>query len=91
MELDEFISKMTSMINRNKTKQLIQDVIMIYEESYESYDNYVETMKIINNKRTKENPLNACNFSVSVNYQPTHEIIEEWEYDFLIELRKLYK
>lgn len=86
MELQDFITELTCMINRNKVKLMLYDIILIYEGNYNDYANYVDTMKILNNKLIKNNSLNDCSFSISTTYEPTHEIIEEWQYNYLVRL-----
>lgn len=90
MELNEFINDATDKLfkefHKAIEKLLMQDIIMIYNECYSSYDNYLDTI-IKGNQRIDEIKSMGLSFCV----HPKHIILDEEIFNFISSLRLLYK
>ena len=87
--LNEFITKATEEIKYCEEKQVIQDIIMIYNNCYRNYTHYVEVMKS-GNKRIDEIEQRSYLHSFTFTYQPKHTILDKRMFDYIIDLSKLY-
>jgi hypothetical protein len=88
-ELNEFIDKIKNELNEklnNATEQLIiQDIIMIYNRTYESYEVYRKTMMEANMQLT-------CYMNTNKFYiHPKHIILKKELYAFILSLKAIYK
>lgn len=89
-ELSDYINEMTKKINLMSSKMLLQDIIMIYNGCYgNTYDKYLETIKKANEKARDFRILDSHSFSTKMMYTPDHVILEEFEFDYIIELRRI--
>lgn len=96
MELNNFINEIASKIredlNRQQSRMMLQDIIMIYNGCYNSYENYLDTM-IKGNERIDEfNERQNAELSpfIKSTYYIKHIIIEKEDYDFIKSLSLLY-
>lgn len=93
----DFINEMFEKVNNEYSnlseKQLINDIIYIYEGIYTDYDYYKNSI-INNNKRIDEiknvTPYINC-FKVVMQFQPKHTILSENVFNFIRELSKEYE
>lgn len=91
-ELSDYINEMTKSISRLESKMLLQDIIMIYNGCYgDTYGDYIEKIKKSNEKVRDFRRLDTHSFSAKMTYVPYHTILEEFQFNYLLELRKLYK
>lgn len=90
MELNDFINdvvnELTERVRIASEKMIIQDILMIFNDSYECYEKYVDEM-IKANKRVNEFEKLGISFTV----HPKHIIINKEIYNFIKDLRKVYK
>ena len=87
--LNEFITKATEEIKYCEEKQLIQDIILIFNNRYKNYSEYVDCMKT-SNKRIDEIEQRMYFHSFTFSYHPKHTILDKRMFDFIIEVSKLY-
>ena len=98
MNLNEFVNDIASKILKDvreaETKMVLQDIIMIYENSYLSYGHYLDVIKKGNERideiKNKQDILVSA-FNVNTTYYVKHTILEEFEFDFIRSLRPLYR
>lgn len=84
--INNVCSDLHDKFNLATEKLLIQDIIMIYNNCYTSYEEYVDNMQKANN-RIKEFDILGVSFSI----HPNHIIIRKEVYDFIKKLRGVYK
>lgn len=90
MELNEFIKNTTDNLYKEYQKSieklLMQDIIMIYNGCYGDYERYRNTI-IEGNKRIDEVKSIGLTFTI----HPKHIILDEEIYNFISNLKLLYK
>ena len=88
-ELNKFIDKIKDELNEklnNVTEKLIiQDIIMIYNQAYESYEVYHKEM-------IKANERITCYMNTNMFYvHPKHIILKKELFTFILSLKAIYK
>lgn len=90
MDLNEFIKNTTDVlyneVQKAQEKLLIQDIIMIYNRCYHTYEDYKNTI-IKGNERIEEIKSMGLTFTI----HPKHILLDEEVYYFIRQLRNLYK
>ena len=93
MEINEYISKLTSELSEKlqlaSEKLLVQDIIMIYKGKFRSYQDYIETMKDANERIDEFDK--RVSFDTCITFNSKHHLISLDLYNFIINLRILYK
>lgn len=95
--LREFINEMFEKLNDEYSnlgeKQLINDIIYIYEGIYTDYEYYKNSIIKLNrliDERNNVKPYNTC-FKVVMQFQPKHTVLSENIFNFIRELSKEYE
>lgn len=87
--IHDIVDDLAHKIQSANEKMLIQDIIMIFENKFK---NYVEYSNEMVNANTRIDEFDKrINSEYNITFYPKHHIISLDLYNFIIELRRLYK
>lgn len=95
--MQEFLNNLTEIFSKNLQEQeqklLLRDIIAIYNGVYNDYSEYKEQMFNFNNWVDNENNnflMRSSGIKWNFNYYIKHNILSEFEFNYIIELSKCY-
>ena len=91
-DINDYVDELTKSTNRMTSKMLLQDIIMVYNGCYgETYSEYLEIIAKANEKVREMRKMDMHSFSTTLVFVPYHNILEQFQFDYIKELRGLYE